>query len=222
MVISCDKMRDQWNEESPELVAKEEQEAPEVTWMVSNTNTPSIITPKPPLVTPVTRELQIDLIEEKEEKPTEKQIEASTHYPSHSEEEIRSINQADESDEFVEKRHPCRERGAQSYFAAGSSSAAKPLKPSNSRLRNPATVAEALTQKHWEDWRDEIEEELESPRKHSTWTVMRAPEGVKPISARIAFLRKYDEYGHIVGYRVRLVVQDFRYGDVEHTSAPVV
>lgn len=53
------KLGHQWNEESSQIVAKEEQEAPEVTRPVSNTNTLLLNMQKTPVFTPVTREVKM-------------------------------------------------------------------------------------------------------------------------------------------------------------------
>lgn len=70
--------------------------------------------------------------------------------------------QADDCGEVVQKTCPRRERRAPSYFTPGSSSIAMALKLSDSQLPNPDTVADALAQEDLEDWKDAIEEKLDS------------------------------------------------------------
>lgn len=58
---------------------------------------------KAPVVTPVTREVENDSMEDEEEKLTKEKIEALTHHPSDTNEEVTSMNQAEGSDELVQK-----------------------------------------------------------------------------------------------------------------------
>ena len=87
---------------------------------------------------------------------------------------------------------------------------------------NPVTVNGALSQEDREEWKAEIDSELDSLRHHGTWEIVEEPGGVKPLTTRFVFLRKHDEHGNVCRHNARLVVRGFLQGDVEQTFAPFV
>ena len=67
-----------------------------------------------------------------------------------------------------------------------------------------------------------MDSELKSLEDHGTWEVVKQPEGVKPLTTRFLFTRKYNEEGQVIRYKARLVARGFLQGSVDHTFAPVV
>ena len=54
-----------------------------------------------------------------------------------------------------------------------------------------------------------MEEEIETLKKMETWTLKELPKDWKTIGCNWVFVRKRDELGNIIQWRVRLVAQGF-------------
>ena len=124
----------------------------------------------------------------------------------------------DEPDESEGRRYPLRSRAQTSFFSPASANQAV----TNSDDAEPDTVDEALSMPDGRSWRDAIESELKSLDEHSTWVPSKLPTGVKPLSTRFVFKRKFDESGELIRHKARLVVRGFLQGNVENTYSPVV
>ena len=72
------------------------------------------------------------------------------------------------------------------------------------------------------EWKEAIDSELESLKKHGTWEVVAQPDGVKVLPTRFVFICKHGENGKVIRHKARIVVRCFLEGDVEQTFDPVV
>jgi hypothetical protein len=74
-------------------------------------------------------------------------------------------------------------------------------------------------------WREAIRDEKASLEEKHTWDVVPIPKGVKPITSRLIFKRKYGPDGQVSRYKARLVARGFQQEegiDYEETFAAVV
>ena len=142
-------------------------------------------------------------------------------YNSQLQDDATDVQENDVSPSDAESRYPRRERKQTSFYNPGSANTAKYSKNShNTEL--PSTVKEALGMYDGDEWKKAIDSELESLGKHHTWKVVDRKASMKPLSTRFVFLRKFDENGHLIRHKARLVVRGFLQGFVDETFAPVV
>ena len=59
-------------------------------------------------------------------------------------------------------------------------------------------------------WKSAMKSVMDSMYTNQVWTLVDAPEGVKPISCKWVFKKKNDMDGNIQTYKVRLVVKGYR------------
>lgn len=88
----------------------------------------------------------------------------------------------------------------------------------------PGSLVEMKTRKDWPQWEQAIREEMDSLIKNDTWTLVKLPEGRKPISCKWVFKIKKSDNGQDDRYKARLVARGFsqRYGfDYSETYSPV-
>ena len=89
----------------------------------------------------------------------------------------------------------------------------------------PKTVKEALSSQHKVEWKEAMQNEIESLKKHEVWDLVELPAGRKAIGSKWIFKCKTDADGNVERYKARLVAQGFtqKYGiDYEETYSPVV
>lgn len=92
-------------------------------------------------------------------------------------------------------------------------------------LAVPETVEEALEGGEETEWKQAMDEEMQSHRDNNTWTLSELPQDRKAIKAKWVFKRKTDDHGKIIRYKARLVAKGCsqKYGvDYLETYAPVV
>lgn len=85
----------------------------------------------------------------------------------------------------------------------------------------PINVLEALK---IEEWRNAMEDELDSHKRNQTWELVQLPKGKKVVGSRWVYKLKRDENGNIVKHKARVVAQGFaqKFGeDVEDAFASV-
>ena len=155
---------------------------------------------------------------------TDEQLEAVTHYPvddaaDHiSQQSLESDEQEEkrqDGDDYqapegsTDRRYPNRERRPPSYYAPGSSFFATAFSVINYLDCDPKTIDEALQQHDAKEWKKAISSELKSHSKHGTWKVVSRKKGVKPLSTKFVFLRKYNNAGQVIRHKARLVVRGF-------------
>lgn len=133
---------------------------------------------------------------------------------------VGSGNQNDEAGH--ESRYPQRNRSSKSFYSPGSASVARAYAMLDDKPRDPSSVPEALSHDDATEWQAAIESELQSLKPHGTWEVAEHSKGMKVLSTRFVFHRKYDETGCIISHKARLVVRGFLQGNVDQTFAPVV
>lgn len=121
-----------------------------------------------------------------------------------------------------ESRYQRRERRTPTYFSQGSASLARALAVKDSTLPNQSTVVDLVSQEFSADWKEAINSELESLKRHETWEVVDMPKGAKLLSTRFIFLHTYDDKGKLIRHKARLVARGYLQGILEHTFAPVV
>ena len=82
--------------------------------------------------------------------------------------------------------------------------------PQNSEYPcDPLTLEEALNSPQREDWLKATNAELTSLFAKGTFDIIDTPPGVRPIGCKWVFKRKYDAFGFLTKYKVRLVAKGF-------------
>ena len=85
----------------------------------------------------------------------------------------------------------------------------------------PCTYTEAVKE---EVWRSAMAEEISAIERNKTWTLVKAPPGIKPIGVKWVFRMKKDQTGAVVKHKARLVAKGYsqNFGiDYEEIYAPV-
>ena len=88
----------------------------------------------------------------------------------------------------------------------------------------PQSYDEATTDHNALQWNEAIHSEIRSHMPNYTWNLVNQPRGVKVIGCKWVFARKYNEHGHVVRHKTRLVAQDFlqtKGVDYFHIYSPV-
>ena len=89
---------------------------------------------------------------------------------------------------------------------------------------DPVTLEEALHSPDCEDWIKATNNEISSLLENGTFNVVDTPPGIKPIGSKWVFKKKYDAFGFLLKYKVRLVAKGFlqRFGlDYGEVFSPV-
>ena len=95
----------------------------------------------------------------------------------------------------------------------------KPYHPAD-----PRTLEEALASPQSEDWLKATNDEIASLLAQNTFEVIDIPEGVRPIACKWVFKTKYDAFGFLTKFKVRLVAKGFlqKFGlDYSEVFSPV-
>jgi transposase InsO family protein len=90
---------------------------------------------------------------------------------------------------------------------------------------DPLTLEQAKSSLDWPQWRDAIQAEYNSLRKHQVFGPLVTSLTSKPVGHKLIFVKKRDAKGDVVRYKVRLVAQGFtqRPGiDFQFTYSPVM
>jgi hypothetical protein len=74
---------------------------------------------------------------------------------------------------------------------------------------DPITLDEALASPQSEDWLKATNNEVESLFANGTFEIVDTPPGLKPIGSKWVFKRKFDAFGFLTKYKVRLVAKGF-------------
>ena len=93
-----------------------------------------------------------------------------------------------------------------------------------SALPDPQTVREAQQQPDWDHWQAAIERECKSLSDMGTYEIVPRPDGKPLVDSKWVFVKKFDQHGHLIKYKARLVARGFtqRPGqDYDETYAPV-
>ena len=155
-----------------------------------------------------------------------------THYPPSASppelpdtgQDVENVNHGsgEVSPPTAEPRYPRREHRSPAYFKPTSAKLTRALATMTDRPKVPSTIKEAFVQHDAADWRAAVNSELESLRQHETWEIVNEPPGVKTLSTRFVFIRKYDDSGNVIRHKARLVMRGYLQGDVEQNFAPVL
>jgi len=89
---------------------------------------------------------------------------------------------------------------------------------------DPMTYNEAMSSVDSEKWQSAMKSEMESMYTNQVWTLVEAPEGVKPIECKWVYKRKIGADGQVETYKARLVAKGFRQRqgiDFDETFSPV-
>ena len=73
----------------------------------------------------------------------------------------------------------------------------------------PASYKEAMSAADAEQWKQAMDEEMQSLLANNTWELGKVPEGIKPIPVKWVFKKKRDAQGNIERYKARLVAKGF-------------
>ena len=93
------------------------------------------------------------------------------------------------------------------------------------RLSDSNTYKEAMDSPDAQLWKQSAKEEIKNLEEKHTWDIVPLPEGIKPITSRIIFKRKYDTDGKVSRHKARLVARGFQQEegiDYNETFAAVV
>ena len=74
---------------------------------------------------------------------------------------------------------------------------------------DPTSVQQALSGPDADKWREAMIAEVKSLQEHNTYSLVRAPPGVRLITAKWIFKTKRNDQGIIVKYKARLVARGF-------------
>ena len=88
----------------------------------------------------------------------------------------------------------------------------------------PQSYEEATTDHDANQWKEAIRSEIRSHMQNHTWSLVNQPRDVKVIGCKWVFARKYDEHGHVIRHKARLVAQGYlqtKGVDYFHTYSPV-
>ena len=135
--------------------------------------------------------------------------------------ELRDESDLEEVHHEVEAevtRRSTRERKAPNYFGEW-------VNMAKEKTEEPKTVKEALNSENKVKWKEAMNNEIESLKKHEVWDLVKLPAGRKAIGSKWIFKCKTDADGNVERYKARLVAQGFtqKYGiDYEETFSPVV
>ena len=137
--------------------------------------------------------------------------------------EIKEVEEASDSETANEEepkssRKSARQRRAPDHYGEW-------VNIANENNAEPRNVKEALNGEHKTEWKEAMQNEIDSLKKHQVWDLVELPPGRKAIGSKWIFKLKTDADGKIERYKARLVAQGFnqRYGiDYEETFSPVV
>jgi len=93
------------------------------------------------------------------------------------------------------------------------------------QIVEPATMEEALSGNHANDWKRAADSEYESLIKNETWELVELPSDRKAIGCKWVFKVKYDCQGRVERFKGHLVTKGYaqKYGiDYDETFSPVV
>ena len=88
----------------------------------------------------------------------------------------------------------------------------------------PTTYEDAIHSKNNQEWKDAMNAEMESLKKHHVWKMCDLPAGKEPLNCKWVYRIKCDNRGKIQKYKARLVTCGYgqRYGiDYQETFSPV-
>lgn len=83
-------------------------------------------------------------------------------------------------------------------------------------MGEPSSLKEALQGEECEHWKEAMKKELESHKKHQTWSIVERPKDKEVIDSRWVFKKKENNI-----YKARLVAKGFQTDDFNETYAPV-
>jgi len=86
---------------------------------------------------------------------------------------------------------------------------ATPIVPNPDCPLDPLTLEEALNSPQHEDWLKAANDEVTSLFAKGTFDVVDTPPGIIPIACKWIFKRKFDAFGFLTKYKVRLVAKGF-------------
>ena len=90
---------------------------------------------------------------------------------------------------------------------------------------DPLTLDEAKASQEWPMWKQALEDEYSSLRKHEVFGEVTSNLTKPPIGHKLIFSKKFDEHGNLIRFKVRLVAQGFSQKpgeDFDQTYAPVL
>ena len=73
----------------------------------------------------------------------------------------------------------------------------------------PITIAEAFASPDADDWKEAVQNEMDSILANGTWEVTERPYGCKPVGCKWVFKKKLRPDGTIEKYKARLVAKGY-------------
>ena len=77
-------------------------------------------------------------------------------------------------------------------------------------IDEPTTYDEYLNSLESGKWLEAMKSKIDSMCINQAWTLVEAPEGIKPIGCKWIFKKKTYMEGNVITYKVRLVAKDYR------------
>jgi hypothetical protein len=148
--------------------------------------------------------------------------------PAATEQEIAQDDSEEEEDAASVQtqqasRYPERERHKPSEWWRGAG-APKANLATIGDIKEPATLEEALSSEHANEWRAAMDEEMASLHANKTWELKELPDGVKTIPVKWVYKLKRDTTGNIERFKARLVAKGYKQRegvDFDEVYAPV-
>ena len=165
------------------------------------------------------REAYVPVGEDDIQSPREASEQAEEEDSAQEEEDTGAEEQQEEEDNTSgAARYPSRSRQAPKEWWR------HPRAMLGVEIVEPAALEDAMQSEHAEQWKQAMDEEMASLLANHTWTLERAPPGIRPIPVKWVFKLKRDINGSVERFKARLVAKGFRQRegvDFDEVFAPV-
>ena len=74
----------------------------------------------------------------------------------------------------------------------------------------PSTYDESLNSSKSDKWLEAMKSEMDSMLVNQVWTLVKPPEGIKPVRCELIFKKKTNMEGNVITYKVKLKAKGYR------------